>query len=146
MEAYGMSSAAEAAAVALAEPVPTTTLTEHGILPAEDSETSSPNPLAKKPRGRPKAAVGATQQQSPADRALRRRQRNREAAKAFRQRQRAYTTELEQQVAALTAANAELQAKWYFLFSEHQLVQEQLTSLRAFIASLFPLGSAPQQQ
>jgi hypothetical protein len=60
--------------------------------------------------------------------------RNREAAQLFRQRQKAYLQELEENVTEIAIENSEMKAKAELLRSENKLVRDQLDYLRNIIA------------
>ncbi len=60
--------------------------------------------------------------------------KNREAAQLFRQRQRAYISDLETKVNGLSTENAENKSRVDLLRSENKLIKEQLVYLRNFIS------------
>jgi len=62
--------------------------------------------------------------------------KNREAAQLFRQRQKAYISDLEQKVDKLSTENVALQSKVDLLSAENKLIKEQLGYLRNFISQV----------
>jgi len=60
-------------------------------------------------------------------------EKNREAAKQFRQRQRDYLSELEQQVTILTEKQAKYSVQAELLKSENEVIKQQQQFLRKFI-------------
>ena len=60
--------------------------------------------------------------------------RNRTSSYEFRQKQKLYVQNLEQRVAELTSANAELQSRMHLLVSENNIIKEHLRYLRMFVS------------
>eukprot|EP01088_Endostelium_zonatum_P007063 TRINITY_DN19224_c0_g1_i1.p1 TRINITY_DN19224_c0_g1~~TRINITY_DN19224_c0_g1_i1.p1 ORF type:complete len:322 (-),score=87.06 TRINITY_DN19224_c0_g1_i1:83-1048(-) len=73
------------------------------------------------------------------------RQKNRQAAKMFRQRQKDYVEDLEAQVETLQDQNKNLQSKVDLLIVENKLVREQLAYMRNFCSSAFQFAFPPDK-